>query len=170
MYNVLQDIENILSVSGRGDTLIWTWVMSYLIVTVWSHKEAFHWDRFMFAKESSEFFFSPYCIQSEISPLPVGLEYLGLQTFWADSQHTCCPLRLCLLGRWERWWWWWWQWLQEEGAHVCVSDHVVPRCHLLELETKGWAQGAQKGLNWPGLWHIWKKYNQVNSLQGKFST
>lgn len=68
MYNVLQDIENILSVSSRGDTLIWTWVMSYFIVTVWSHKEAFHWDRFMFAKESSEFFFPPTAFNLKSHP------------------------------------------------------------------------------------------------------
>lgn len=90
------------------------------------------------------FFFSPYCIQSEIFPPPCGPECPCLPTFWADSQHTCCALRLCLLGRWEGWWW---PRLQEEGAHVCVPDHVVPQCYLLELETKGWAQAAQKGLN-----------------------
>lgn len=37
--------------------------MSYSVVTTWSHKEAFHRDRFMFAKKSSESFFF-LCIQS----------------------------------------------------------------------------------------------------------
>lgn len=96
MYNVLQDIENTLSVNGRGDTLTWTWVMSYLIVTMLSRKEEFHWDRFMFVKESFELlFFFPYCIQSGISPLPpCGLECPGLQTFRADLQYTWSPWEL----------------------------------------------------------------------------
>lgn len=39
--------------------------MSYSVVTTWSHKEALHRDRFMFAKKSSESFF--HCIQSHPS-------------------------------------------------------------------------------------------------------
>jgi len=42
--------------------------MSYFIVTIWSRKEAFHRDRFMFAKESSEFFFFPTAFNLKSHP------------------------------------------------------------------------------------------------------
>lgn len=64
--------------------------MSYSVVTTWSHKEAFHRDRFMFAKKSSEsFFFSLHSISpfDAVQSIPVG-ECSGLVHITLPSLET----------------------------------------------------------------------------------